>query len=217
DATEFVDDVGEAVEVDDRRAVEADPPGELDRGGDELEAAIVAGAVAAAEVEHVGQLVRAAGEARRLVGRRVHAGVARDRDQVDPVVRGRDVRDDHRVGVRAVVAGRTGIDAEQQDVDRALDLRAGQLVVGAARAEQVAGADGAVDLVEREVDEGDGTDAGQHHEGAEADQDVGPDGSAVAGLAAPAGAASTCGASGGTATAGTLSAAGATGLAKPRV
>src|SRR5690349_16764563 len=172
DPADRLDQALEALEVDDRGADELQPAGQpAHRLGQQLEATVPAAAVLVAELEGRVDLVVAAVVPGRLVGRDVHPRVARDRRQVDRAVVGRHVRDDDRVGpgpadrvVRALV------DADEQQVDRAVDGLAGRR-----RAAQAAVVGDLLAVVrQQQLPAGERAAARDHQQRPEDDRQLGP-------------------------------------------
>ncbi len=170
DAAHRVDHAGETVEVDDRGAVELDAGDLVERVGEHRHAAaalLQLRALALVAVRERGiDLPGGADEADLVVGRHLHPPVARDRDQVRLVVRLRDVQDDDRVGEDRRDGGAllAGVDADQQQVDRAVDvvarLAAGR---GGVTLDERAGGDRALRLVDHDL-RGDQSAAARHHQ-----------------------------------------------------
>src|SRR6266568_6534375 len=128
DTAEDRDDLLETGEVDDRARLEVDVVVPLDRLLEHQEALLAGvqpGQALPAEGERAIDLVVAAPVLRLSVVERgnLGVGVARDGHKVGPVVGGRDVQDDDRVGAYEVgrVLVRSAVDADEQDVLRPVD------------------------------------------------------------------------------------------------
>jgi hypothetical protein len=139
-ATDGLEHVEETVEVDDRDAVELQPAGNQVAQRLHGQRGAVGPAGRAGVTVPVGpdgpgregrvDLVPVTLELGRRVVRDGDLGVARDRDHERLIVRGRNVHDDDRVGPDAVLGVVTValVHAEQQDVDRTVDVGAAQLL-----------------------------------------------------------------------------------------
>jgi hypothetical protein len=115
--------------------VEAQAGDPLHGEREQLEAAFAAAAVGPAVRERTVDLLAAAAlEVGLREGRDLHVRVARDREQVGALPVLRDVQDHDRVGPDQVVAGGALVDADHQDVQRALERLAALGRAGVARA-----------------------------------------------------------------------------------
>jgi hypothetical protein len=128
DASEHVDHLPEAVEVDDRDGVEGDPGQVGDRlcqqHGRLLPGGGAGQPLAAVRERRVDLVVAAVVLVLPVVVRRdLRVRVAGDGDHEPAVVRGRDVQDNDRIGPDQVVRVLSGarVDADQQDVLGAVD------------------------------------------------------------------------------------------------
>jgi hypothetical protein len=170
-AAQSRDHVLEAHEVDDRASVEGDAEVLLDRLLERAEAVLAlvepGKPFAAPGERRVDPVVAARNGLDPVVERRdVHVAVARDRDEVCPVVRRWDVQQDDRVGPDQVGRGLVGplVNADEQDVLRPADRH---VLRRATRVEQV----GLVEVAGRRGDEhlvaDDDGAAGEHQERAD--------------------------------------------------